>query len=118
MPYTSDLEGVSPPQRRARSSAAQERDGDAVAALALLAGPELLDRLVRRQVAADRRAQRAGAVAVDDEDRVAAGEQALAHEAVDLRDGLVDPVAADVEGGVERARVDPAAGGQAVDQLD
>src|SRR5262249_24952378 len=98
--------------------AAQECDGDAVAALALLARPELLDRLVRRQVAADRGAQRAGAVAVDDEDRVAPGHQALVDEAIDLGHCVVDPVAADVERGVDRARVGPAAGGDAVDELD
>src|SRR5262249_21248628 len=45
----------------------EECHRDAVAALALLAGTERLDRLVRAEVGADRAAKRAGAVAVDDE---------------------------------------------------
>src|SRR5262249_50701909 len=96
----------------------QERDRHAVAALALLAGPQLFNRLVGLQMAADRRTQRAGAVAVDDEDRVAAGHQALVDEAVDLGHRLVDPVAADIERGVHRRGVGPAAGRYAVAQLE
>src|SRR5678815_5260767 len=70
--------------------ASEKRDGYTVATLALLAGAQLLDRLVGLEVAADRRAQRAGAVAVHDEDRVAPGHQALVDEPVDLGDRIVD----------------------------
>src|SRR5262245_13998871 len=103
---------------RTAGSALQERDGDAVAALALLARAKLLDRAVALEVGADRGAERARAVAVDHEDRVARGEQALVEEAVDLDDRLVDPVAADVERRVERAGCGAAAGRDAVDERD
>src|SRR5438093_1012496 len=70
-------------QRRDDSagSALEERDGDAVAALVLLAGAELVDRLVRLEMLPHRRAERAGAMAVDHEHGVAAGHQALVDEA-------------------------------------
>src|SRR6185436_18437654 len=99
-------------------SASEKRDGYTVATLALLAGAQLLDRLVGLEVAADRRAQRAGAVAVHDEDRVAPGHQALVDEPVDLGDRIVDAVAAHVERGVERARVGAAARRHPLDELD
>ncbi len=70
-----------------------------------LAGAKGLDAAVAREVRADRRAQRAGAVAVDDERGVTARQQALVEEAIDGGDRLVDALAAHVDRRVDRARV-------------
>src|SRR5689334_1060302 len=90
---------AAPPQRERRRDASarlalEERDRHAVATLVLLSRTPLLDPAMSREVIADRGAQRAGAVAMDDEHRLASCDDALVEEPIDLRDRLVGTVTA------------------------
>ncbi len=110
------LHGTQRSTRVVRRSALEECDRDTVAALVRLARAKPIDRLMRREVRADRGAQRAGAVAVNDERGVATREQALVEKAIDRGDGFVCTLAANVDRRVDRARGRATTRGHAVDE--